>query len=202
MRTDEYDFDASGYYEMAEGSAQGEFQTFIAPAIASFDLSSTLDFACGHGRMAPYLAPRAERLVLCDVSADAVAECRRRYGHVSGIEYLVNDLEGIPLEDSSITAVVSWDAMVHFDYSMVDVYARQFARVMAPGASGFLHHSNLGGMAPWMDSAGYRAATNAAGVAWVLEQAGFTVTEQRIIEWGGVPGLDALTTFTLLTPTP
>lgn len=192
MRTDQYDFEASGYYAAAESSAQREWRDIIAPRLPEWDPSCVLDFACGHGRMVPYLAQRATWLVLCDVSADAIEACRRRFG--GSVDYIVNDLATIPLPDGSVTAVFSWDAMVHFAYDSLAVYAAEFARVMAPGAVGLVHHSNYGGEGDWQQNPGYRAATDAEGVKERFIAAGLVVTTQHVIDWSE-PALDCLTTF-------
>jgi hypothetical protein len=34
--------------------------------------------------------------------------------------------------------------MVHFEKRLIETYMPEFERVMAPGASGFIHHSNFG----------------------------------------------------------
>lgn len=196
MRTDEYSWADSGYYDQAEATAQHEFRDIIRPRLPKWGRPAVLlDFACGHGRMVPYLAPLAERLILCDVSADAIRACRRRFGYLDSVECLVNDLTTVPLPDASVAAVFSWDAMVHFDYRALEAYAAEFARIMAPGAFGFVHHSNYGAAGgDWMENPGYRAPTDAEGVRERLEAAGLSVVTQTVIDWSK-PGLDCLTTF-------
>ena len=51
-----------------------------------------------------------------------------------------DDLPGIP--DASVTALFSYDAMVHFEYTAVLAYIAEAYRVLEPGGKALMHHSN------------------------------------------------------------
>ena len=53
------------------------------------------------------------------------------------------DLEGVP--DASIDAIWSFDVFVHINRSEFLSYAKEFARVLKPGAVGIIQHGSCGG---------------------------------------------------------
>lgn len=62
------------------------------------------------------------------------------------LAFFANDGMTIPGEavaNATITLVFSWDSMVHFPPIAVTSYLAEVRRVLRPGGTAFLHHSNL-----------------------------------------------------------
>lgn len=208
MEPTPWDADWKEYYRAAEAIARNQFNGVVKPALGealfkSFDMSVTLDFACGYGRFAEILAPRCGKLICCDIKADSIDYCRRRFAnHPSGcqFEFVVNDLDGIALSDEMVTFVYSWDAMVHFNKELLDRYFREFYRVMKKGGRGFAHHSNYCGLVGpkdtiWNDNPHCRASVSAQDAKEILEKCGFKVLAQTRITWAHDVDLDCISVF-------
>jgi cyclopropane fatty-acyl-phospholipid synthase-like methyltransferase len=137
---------ASAYYADAERFIEAQWSGTIWPLIKEFDFRVTLDFACGQGRNTALLARHAKELYAVDANPAAVAAAKKRFEKTgTPVKVLLNngrDLSAIP--SGVITALYSFDSMVHFEKRLMETYMPEFARVMAPGAKGFIHHSNLG----------------------------------------------------------
>ena len=46
--------------------------------------------------------------------------------------------------DRSVDFAFSFDSLVHADAEVLDAYAAELARTLAPDGVAFIHHSNLG----------------------------------------------------------
>ncbi len=121
----------------------------IWPSIKDFNFESTLDFAAGHGRNSALLARLAKLLYIVEANPDAVKHLEARFANQDAnqcsIQIIHNnglDLRGIP--PNAITALYSFDSIVHFEKRLIEAYMPEFERVMAHGAYGFVHHSNFG----------------------------------------------------------
>jgi SAM-dependent methyltransferase len=97
----------------------------IIDALAPGD---ALDAACGTGRYAGYLAGRGHRVVGVDSSPDMLDQARSR---VPSGDFLLGDLNRLPVADNSMDLVVSALALCHVP-TLVPVMA-EFARVLRPG---------------------------------------------------------------------
>jgi ubiquinone/menaquinone biosynthesis C-methylase UbiE len=87
-----------------------------------------LDIACGEGYGTRALIEAgAARAIGVDISADACAHARRRYG----VDARVGSAEAIPLPDRAIDLVVSFETIEHV--SRPHVFLDECARVLAPG---------------------------------------------------------------------
>jgi SAM-dependent methyltransferase len=139
----------SAYYDDAESCIENQWKLLIWPEIQNFNFESTLDFAAGHGRNSSMLAKLAKRLSIVDPNPDAVEFLRQRFPVNAQAQCAVSVIQnnGVDLKDvptDSVTALYSWDSMVHFEKRLIEAYMPEFQRVMAPGALGFIHHSNFG----------------------------------------------------------
>jgi len=188
------------YFQMAESGMLGQWIEHIWPCIKEFDFSVTLDLAAGHGRNTEMLKALAEEIYMVDVNHSCIEACKSRFGDTDGkcrFHYIVNDgysLKDIP--DSSITAVYSWDAMVHFDKLVVKRYVSEFARVLKNGGQAFFHHSNYGHVAPgadWRANPGWRTNTTKEFVAECVQSCGLELILQHALDWKGNP-FDAIST--------
>jgi ubiquinone/menaquinone biosynthesis C-methylase UbiE len=137
------------YYDDAEPVIQKQWKSIIWPQIQHFNFDVTLDFAAGHGRNSSNLAKLAKKLYVVDANPDAVQFLRQRFEAEAQAQCAVSVIQnnGVDLSDvpsGTVTTLYSFDAMVHFEKRLVEAYMPEFQRVMAPGALGFIHHSNFG----------------------------------------------------------
>jgi ubiquinone/menaquinone biosynthesis C-methylase UbiE len=198
------------YYDNAEKGMEGQWKFFIEPRLVGMDFTRILELAPGHGRNTAKLRPKATEMYLVDINQNCVDACRQRFGgekgepgpdgHACLMHYDVNDGYTLPMVPSGvITLVYSWDAMVHFDKRVVEKYVHEFARIMAPGAKGFVHHSNYGSFAPdpesnWLSNPGWRSTMSRELFAKFCEDAKLRVNRQDVINWGE-PNLDCISLF-------
>jgi ubiquinone/menaquinone biosynthesis C-methylase UbiE len=122
----------------------------------------------------------AKELHLVDINQSCLDACLERFGESSegtGCLYHLtsgNDLHSIA--SNSATLVYSWDSMVHFD-------VKEIARILAPGGTAFLHHSNYGAMRPdsdWAKNDGTRSDMSADLMNEYAGDNGLKVVKQEI----------------------
>jgi ubiquinone/menaquinone biosynthesis C-methylase UbiE len=193
---------ATPYFREAEKEMAVQWEWFIEPLIRGGDFGVVLELAPGYGRNTAKLVPLAREMYLADVSEHCIAACRERFGDLAGecvMHYAVNDGCSLPtVPDAAVTFVYSWDAAVHFDKAVVEKYIHEFARVMRPGARGFVHHSNYGTVGPdsnWLDNPHWRSNMTADLFTQYCQNAGLRVEKQRLLAWGNIPDLDCLSVF-------
>ncbi len=159
------------------------------------DLSSVVELACGHGRHTEVFVAQAGHVVMIDIFDNNLIACRKRLGENAKVLYLKGDGSSFrPVPDSSVTAILCYDAMVHFSPAMVRAYIQDAARILRPGGMALFHHSNL--VAPpdrhyGLNTHARNHMTTALFASYVAE-AGLAIAEQRILPWGGIPDIDAL----------
>jgi SAM-dependent methyltransferase len=190
--------DWSHYYESAEANVENDWrliQAFIGEE-PSPDLRAVLDFACGRGRIAERFAAMAGTLICSDINPEATAFCLQRFANSSSVSCVVNNGRSIPIPDESLTFIYSWDAMVHFSAAELRIYFIEFKRILKPGGTAFIHHSNWGSFGgpvrAWNENPGSRAYVSASDVRMICDQYGLPIVRQRVIDWSE-PGMDCLT---------
>jgi hypothetical protein len=101
-------------------------------------------------------------------------------------------LAGIP--SKKFTHVYSFDAMVHFDLEIVLSYIAEFARVLKPTGTAFIHHSNFtrNPGAPFQDNPHWRNFMSDTIFRHCSIRNGFDILEQKVIDWAG-QGIDCIT---------
>jgi SAM-dependent methyltransferase len=72
-----------------------------------------VDYGCGTGRLARLIAPFCRHLTLVDVSAEALTECQRRFGHLSHVEYRLADGSDWVIPEA-VDYVYSYAALIYF----------------------------------------------------------------------------------------
>lgn len=188
----------SSYYEDAERSTAN----FWADGSAFRSLFDRLnrgvlvDLAAGHGRHTAEAAKLAPRVYALDVLEENVAFCRARLADLPHVTCLRNDgFSFQPLEADTATGIYCYDAMVHFSPGIVEAYLQDAQRVLKPGGRGLFHHSNY--PAPLDRHYGQnphaRNHMTQALFASLARDAGLTVIESQVMDWGREKALDCLT---------
>jgi ubiquinone/menaquinone biosynthesis C-methylase UbiE len=196
-------FYRSAYYDLAESSMDWQWNDIVWPFLKRYpvDYAHTLDFAAGHGRNSVRLIELAQHVLIVDINPENIEACRTRFAGDERFSFLQNDgysLAGVP--DGSITFLYSFDSMVHFAPEVIRAYMAEFARVMAPSAYGFCHHSNYtarpGG--DFTSNPHWRNHNSLQNFADGCSAAGLEVVEQQPLDWDDTPSgkaLDGLTLF-------
>jgi SAM-dependent methyltransferase len=165
-----------------------------------------VEIACGHGRCTRFLAAECEQLIAIDLSQEILDVCAGRLSDLDNVTYRVTDGMTLPVEDGSVDFVFSWDSLVHAEADVLDAYVGEIARVLRPGGSAFLHHSNFG---QYVDpTAGTSQATpnHLRGTTMTAQrlrercrEVGIACMVQELIPWGG--GSAYIDCFSLLRNT-
>jgi len=202
------------YYEYAEGVAEFQYNQYFIPILTKYNeisLDNVLDFACGRGRIANLFSTISREITCCDVNTAAIEYCKKRflYKNTCHFNYMVcktlkNTLLQLPFPDDSSSFVYSWDAMVHFSYKWLDFYIKEFFRILNNNSYIVIHHSNYSDenvnnneksenlSENWFDNISGRALVSHADVKFIAENHGFTVLEQKLIDWEDVLNLDCI----------
>ena len=183
------------------GSTATMWHGSILPRIAAnLPAGHLLEIACGHGRVTEHLLAHCYRYVGVDLAPSCVAFCRDRFASRPRAQFVATDGASLPgVADSSIDFAFSWDSLVHAELDAITGYLHELARVLRPGGTAFLHHSNL---AEFVDASGavtvenpHWRATSVSGqrVREHAERHGLHVVTQELVQWGSVAFNDCLT---------
>lgn len=100
----------------------------VVEILDSLPVGVALDAACGTGRYAEILTRRGHRVIGVDSSPDMLARARAR---VPQGEFLLSDLQRLPVADDEVDLVVCALALTHV--STLEPVMAEFARVLRPG---------------------------------------------------------------------
>lgn len=89
-----------------------------------------LDLACGEGYGAAVLARNAARVVGMDAAAEAVSHATNQYADLPNLSFELGDCAAIPLDDSAVDLVVSFETLEHI--SGQAAFLRECRRVLVP----------------------------------------------------------------------
>jgi SAM-dependent methyltransferase len=90
-----------------------------------------LDFGCGDGAITPrYLDAGAARAIGVDIDAKAIARAREQHA-AANVDFILGETDRIPLEDSSVDVVVSYDVFEHI--TQPAPVLDELYRVLRPG---------------------------------------------------------------------
>ncbi len=140
--------------------------------------SRILEIGPGSGRWTAHLLPRARDYVGIDISSACIEKCASLFRDNSHARFIVgsgSDLSGVA--DTSIDVIWSFDVFVHINRREIDAYAREFARVLKPGALAVIHHGTVGGSA-----GGWRSDLTNEALGEILGSLGLEV-ESSISQW-------------------
>jgi 2-polyprenyl-3-methyl-5-hydroxy-6-metoxy-1,4-benzoquinol methylase len=90
----------------------------------------TLDAACGEGYGSALLADSAASVEGVDISEQAIAHARHRYGNKQGVGFHVADCTTLPFADNEFDRVVSFETLEHL--AEHDQLLAGFKRVLKP----------------------------------------------------------------------
>ena len=100
---------------------------FAAALVAGKEV---LDVACGAGYGSALLAQKCRRVTGIDISADAIAHAKVRYGAVASLEFRQGDCAALPFPDASFDAVVSFETIEHIEAP--ERFLDEIGRVLRP----------------------------------------------------------------------
>lgn len=118
----------------------------ILPRIHVFlPARSILEIGPGHGRLSAYLRAHCDRLVLADMTPNAVAACRRLFAGDRGVTVIQTDGRSVPrVKGKRFDLVFSFFSLVHADARTMRGYVGDLASQLSRDGAAFLHHSNAG----------------------------------------------------------
>jgi SAM-dependent methyltransferase len=93
------------------------------------------DLGCGPGHVARHLAGLGVATVGIDLSPGMVREAARLN---PGLDFRVGDVRALALADATLSGVVAFYAIVHFDASELPAVFREIRRVLAPDGAALL----------------------------------------------------------------
>jgi ubiquinone/menaquinone biosynthesis C-methylase UbiE len=128
------------------GSAEQQWFTLTLPRIYHYvPAAHVLEIAPGHGRWTQFLLSHASKLSVIDLSEKCIDYCKDRFAAHNHLSYHVNNGRSLgQIEDGSVDFVFSFDSLVHAEMDVMRDYLKEIKRVLGPGGTAVLHHSNLG----------------------------------------------------------
>jgi len=183
----------------AWGGAWAQWHWCIRPRIAQWLPARRLvEIAFGHGRWTHFLCHESEYMIGVDVSEQCAQYCRASFVNLRrNVTFRVCDGKTLPgISDSYADFAFSFDSLVHADAGVIAAYLKELARVLNPGATAFIHHSNIGTY-PGAPNPGARSPDMTAALfAQFAQEAGVPCVLQECITWGKGPELrDCLSTI-------
>jgi ubiquinone/menaquinone biosynthesis C-methylase UbiE len=159
------------------------------------DTRIIVELACGRGRHSWQMRDWPNRKILVDMVPDNVDYCRRRFRGYSDVTFIANN--GVDLSDigtETVSAVFSFDSMVHFDHTVVYNYLFEIYRVLEFGGKTLLHHSNNSGNpgGDYRHNPHWRNFMPPGLFFDYARKTGFEVLSQRIIPWGDVQYIERI----------
>lgn len=104
-----YESLAEFYDDLMGDALYDAWQRALAPRLTSVRVA--LDLGCGTGRMAAWLAERADRVYAVDRSPEMLAVAFDSWGHLANIRWLESDLCDLALPEAADFALASTDVL-------------------------------------------------------------------------------------------
>jgi ubiquinone/menaquinone biosynthesis C-methylase UbiE len=171
-------------------------ETLFYQWFQQLNVHTLLEIACGTGRHSAQVCHKTASLYLLDSSAAALALARKRFAAHPNVQF-IQSASGIPeniVAAGSVTAVFSYDAMVHFEKETVYQYLRDSFTVLQTGGYALFHHSNYsknkGGQ--FTDNPGWRNYMTQELFLEYAHQCGFEVVQSQVFSFS-CPDSDGLT---------
>ena len=154
-----------------------------------------VELACGRGRDAAHILPRAGSVTLVDVNESNIAACRLRFPDQPQQRFIHNTGNDLPgIADASQTPLFCYDALVHFELLEVLAYLTEARRILAPGGRALLHLSNSmeNPEGNYRQNRHWRNFGSLDSARHLAARVGLPVLEAKVIDWSGEPELDGL----------
>ena len=198
--------DGIDWYSKAETYVEKTYENTLKRNIEKYDMLKNgqrtwLDFGCGQGRMVQFLKESVGEFYCCDISVEAIKECKRRFLGIKNVHPFVNRIDGIQLENNSIDVVYSLGTMVGFDFREMDTYVKEMYRILREHGLALIHHSNWRQTEDYLisgngvtHSKGYlRGDVGISDVQFLANKIGFNILEHYTLPWGEVQeNIDAI----------
>jgi SAM-dependent methyltransferase len=91
------------------------------------NLGKVCDMGCGPGEVAHYLKERGADVMGIDLSEAMIREAK---GLNPDIDFRVDDMFGLKLEDGSLAGIAAFYAIVNYGLGDIPLFAREFHRVL------------------------------------------------------------------------
>lgn len=125
------------------GGTEKLWNNEIFPIMKKYMGKEFLEIAPGFGRITQFLAAMSSDLIVVDLNPLCIEKTREKLGDLVS-EYHINDGKSIPMIDNeSRDFVFSFDSFVHMHRNVIREYVKEISRVLRPGGSSFIHHSNI-----------------------------------------------------------
>lgn len=190
--------DSSQYFDDAERDIGSHWENIVGPLIDNFSYKTVLDLASGHGRNAQRLSDKASTVYCVDVNPENITFLRKRFADDARFVIVQNNGADLSFaQDNSIDLFYTFDAMVHFDIEIVQLYIKEAFRVTRSGGYAFIHCSNYTGNpgGDFRTSPHWRNFMSFELCMHIAIKAGFKVIKANKLSWGGIPELDSLFLF-------
>jgi len=149
----------------------GRWTAPFVPLLRAADATNVLELGCGAGNDAARLARDGFHVVATDLSTEAVAVAREKYGDL--VDFRVVDMAGgLPFPEASLDAVMANVALHMFTDAVTRAVFADVRRVLRDGGL-FLFHVNAHDDRPLREPA--RPVVRELEPGYVLEEAGQTV---------------------------
>lgn len=185
--------DSADFIYFTKGESEGWVASFWEPTSIFVRLFNELnttrcaEIACGFGRHSAQIVTRCQELYLIDTSVDAIAVAKERFKAYPHVNVILSEdglsMPGIP--DERLTAVFSYDALVHFEPLTIASYLAEINRTLAVGGRALLHHSNYSGnpTGRFSDVTGGRNYMTLDLFAHFCSRNNLKVLYQHVLDW-------------------
>lgn len=102
-----------------------------------------LDFGCGLGRVARFLASDCKRVEAVDGSKEMIEAAQKYFNNPANVNYQVVSTKPLPFEDNSIDKIFTFWVLQHFGDDLVEETLKEFARVLKPGGKIILFEQTI-----------------------------------------------------------
>lgn len=109
-----------------------------------------LEIGCGIGRVGEILAPRCQKWIGCDVSANMLQHADQRLASFSNVQLVeISGYDLQPIPDASVDVVYSTVVFMHLDEWERYNYIKEAARILKPNGRIFVDNFNLRAPEGW-----------------------------------------------------
>lgn len=127
-----------GYALGGREAVQRDFLRFVAPLLPSDVKPRILEIACGMGRFTEFLLEVASYVHAIDIIPHCVESCRQRFPE----RFTATLTDGMTLPNGEFDLILSYDSLVHADYSVLTAYFEQAQDRLADNGMIGIHHAN------------------------------------------------------------